>query len=272
VHLHITCCRTFTHTYGDEMDPLEQVVLKGGCILARMGGVLVFAPFLGSSTISIRIKVGLALGVTVLLYPIYNAGIPTISDPGAWAVITVGEMIIGLLIGLSASLVFEGMQLAGQIIGGQMGFSLVNIIDPQTQVDTPVMGAFQQTIGILIFLQLDVHHSILRAVARSLQYLPVGHFTLSSAVTGQFLQAAGALWIIGIRIAGPVLAATLLVDVALGFLAKASPSFPALVIGLSLKTIVGLVILSSAIAFWPNILGRQFEAAMSWSEKLLKLQ
>lgn len=253
------------------MGDLEQILLKGGCILARMGGVLVFAPFLGNSAIPVRVKAGFALAVTILLFPVYTSGAPAITNPGAWAVVVGGETIIGLLIGLSATLVFEGMQLAGQIVGGQMGFSLVNIIDPQTQVDTPVMGAFQQTIGMLIFLQLDVHHSILRALARSLQFLPVGHFTLTFALTGQFLQAAGAIWIVGIRIAGPVLAATLLVDVALGFLAKASPSFPALVVGLSLKTIVGLVVLCSAIVFWPSILGKQFEAAMRWSEKLLNL-
>lgn len=253
------------------MGDIEQIVIKGGCILARMGGVLVFAPFLGNNAIPVRVKAGLAVAVTVLLFPVYAPTIPAIRDPEGWAVVCFGEMMIGLLIGLSAALVFEGMQLAGQIVGGQMGFSLVNIIDPQTQVDTPVMGAFQQTIGMLIFLQLDVHHSILRALARSLQFLPLGKFTLTSALTGQFLQAAGAMWILGIRIAGPVLAATLLVDVALGFLAKASPSFPALVIGLSLKTVIGLVVLTSAIAFWPNILGKQFEAAMRWNEKLLGL-
>jgi flagellar biosynthesis protein FliR len=254
------------------MSDVEQLVMKGGCILARMGGVLVFAPFLGNSAIPARVKAGFAIAVTVLLFPLYQSGIPAISTPGTWVVITGGEMMIGLLIGLSSALVFEGMQLAGQIVGGQMGFSLANIIDPQTQVDTPVMGAFQQTIAMLIFLQLDIHHSILRALARSLQFLPVGQFTLTSPLTAQFLQAAGAIWILGLRIAGPVLAATLLVDVALGFLAKASPSFPALVIGLSLKTIVGLVVLTSAIVFWPNILGRQFEAVMRWSEKLLNLQ
>lgn len=80
------------------------------------------------------------------------------------------------------------------------------------------------------------------------------------------------MWVLGVRIAAPVLAATLLTDIALGFLSKASPNFPALVVGLSVKSIVGLVVLASGLMFLPGVLERHFEVALRWTESLLNLR
>lgn len=254
------------------MGELEQLVGQVGCLGARMSGALIFAPFLGSNSIPPRIKAGLALALTALLYPAYASHMPSIGDAGGWAAVIVSEVVVGLLIGLGANLVFEALQVAGHVIGMQMGFSLVNIIDPQSQVETPVLGMFHHTIGLLIFLQLNVHHALLRSLGRSLEFMPPGAFVLNASATGQFLKLSTVMWVLGVRIAAPVLAATLLTDIALGFLSKASPNFPALVVGLSVKSIVGLVVLASGLMFLPGVLERHFEVALRWTESLLNLR
>ena len=145
---------------------LEELVLAVTVVGARVSGLLVFAPFLGSNVIAPRVKVGMVVLLTAVLYPVCapRVAAPTVS--GAAAVV-VSESLIGLLLGLVIQFVFEATQFAGQVMGMQVGFGLVNIMDPNTQVDTPVLAVFSQTIAMLIFLELGVHRWIVRAPASS---------------------------------------------------------------------------------------------------------
>ncbi|MBZ5706033.1 MAG: flagellar biosynthetic protein FliR [Acidobacteriia bacterium] len=236
----------------------------------RIGGVMVFSPFLGSLSVPMQVKAGLTLALTALLYPAY--AFPRIeSSLLGWTRIALGEAVIGLLLGLTLNFILEAAQFAGQMIGMQMGFSLVNILDPQTQVDTPVLSIFSQLVALLIFLQLDVHHWLLRGLAASFSYLPPGAAWPKLGLTAGVLQAAGSLWLVGLQIAAPVVAATLLADIALGFLGKASPQLPVLFFGLSIKSLLGLVVLVGTLALWPRVFERQFSAAIAAGEHLLHL-
>jgi flagellar biosynthetic protein FliR len=178
---------------------------------------------------------------------------------------------VGLLLGLSLQFIMEAAQMAGQILGVQAGFSLVSILDPQTQADSPVISTFIQLITLLIFLELNVHHWLLRGVAASFAYLPPGSVVLNLGVTTALLRAAGAIWLVGLQIAAPVLVATLLIDVTLGFLAKSSPQIPVLFLGLSVKTVVALTILAGTLIFWPRLFEHHFAAGISQGERLLHL-
>jgi flagellar biosynthesis protein FliR len=137
-----------------------------------------------------------------------------------WPMMVFSELLIGVALGVATNIVFDGVQMAGQVLSVQMGYSLVNILDPQTQVESTVVATFHQTIAMLIFLRLNVHFWILRALARSFDYLPPasGHF--GAAFTTAALQAGAECFAIGIQIAAPVLSATLLADIALGLLGQ----------------------------------------------------
>ena len=91
-----------------------------------------------------------------------------------WVEVVSAEVVTGLLLGLAVQFVMEGAQMAGHIMGVQAGYSLVTLLDPQTQADTPVLATFQQLLAVLIFLQLNVHHWLLRGLAASFAYLPPG--------------------------------------------------------------------------------------------------
>jgi len=254
------------------MEPLhlESVLTAALFIGLRISSLLVFAPFLSSQSIPAQVKAGLAVALTALLYPVYR---PAPVETGAlgWMGVVGGEVMIGLLLGLAVQLVVEGAQMAGQLLGVQAGYSLVTLLDPQTQADMPVLSTFNQMVALLIFLQLDVHHWLLRGLAASFAYLPPGAaFSKLRAGTG-LLQAAGGIWLAGVQLAAPVLVATLLVDVTLGFLSKASPQMPVLFVGLSFKTAISLTLLAGSLILWPHIFERQFAAAISLGERLLHL-
>ncbi len=249
---------------------LEELVLAVSVVGARVSGLLVFAPFFGSNAIAPRIKVGMVVLLTAVLYPVCAPRVAPQTSSGVASVV-LSESLIGLLLGLAVQFVFEATQFAGQVMGMQVGFGLVNIIDPNTQVDTPVLAVFSQTIAMLIFLQLGVHRWIVRALASSFNYLPPGAAFASGAVVQELLRAAGGILLAGVQIAAPVLVATLLIDLVLGFLGKASPQLPVLFLGLSAKSMAGLLILAISLKYWPAILERYFTNAIHSAETLLHL-
>lgn len=247
----------------------EQLVMGISAVGARVSGLLVFTPFLGSSAIAPRVKIGIVVLLTMVLYPVCGAALNLTAAGTVRVVLT--ESIVGLLLGLAVQFVFEAAQFAGQVMGMQVGFGLVNIIDPNTQVDTPVLAVFSQTIAMLVFLQVGVHRWIVRALASSFAYLPSGTPLVSGEASHQLLRAAGGILLAGLQIAAPVLLATLFIDLVLGFLGKASPQLPILFLGLSLKSMAGLLVLAVSLKYWPPIFERYFLNAVHSAEALLSL-
>lgn len=249
---------------------LHTVVLAVGSVGVRISGLLLFAPFFGSNAVAPRIKVGLVLVLTALLYPVCGAGRMELTVWGLLRV-AVGELMVGLLIGLSAQMVFQAAQFAGHVMGVQVGYSLVNIMDPNSQVDTPVLSLFSETLVMLLFLGLGMHRCLLRGVAASFHYIPMGGMSLSGEMVHELLHAAGGIWLAGVQVAAPLLLTTILADVMLGFLGKASPQLPVLFLGISVKSMAGLLALAAALKYWPGMFEQYFQQAVSGTERLLRL-
>jgi flagellar biosynthesis protein FliR len=236
----------------------------------RISGLMLFAPFFGSMAIPPRVKAMLVILITAVIYPTYAARV-TATTLSQWIFLVGSELVIGIALGVATNFVFDAALMAGQVLSVQMGYSLVNILDPQTRVDTTVVSVFHQTMAMLIFLQLDVHHWILRAIGNSFAYMPPGSVTINGSFVTALLHGAASVLGVGVQIAAPVLAATLVADVALGLLGKASPQMPLLLLGPALKSIAGLLILTAAMAYWPGFLERRFAISVQYAERLLHL-
>jgi flagellar biosynthesis protein FliR len=252
---------------------LDQLLAAAVFIGARVSGLMVFCPFLGSAAIPAPLKAALTLLITALLYPLGGAHTPLALDLSSWqwAGAALGEVIIGLVLGLAANFLLEAPTLAGQVLGVQMGYSLAALFDPQTQAETPVLAQFHQLAALLIFLEFDVHHWLLRAVVASFSYLPAGAEFAGLGLANGLLHAAGGIFLVGVQIAAPALVATLIADVALGFLGKASPQMPVLFIGLAVKNLLGLSVLVAVITYWPRSFSEGFAASIATAERLLHL-
>jgi flagellar biosynthetic protein FliR len=249
---------------------LHQMITAFLTITVRLSGLMLFAPFFGSMSIPPRIKAGLVVALSILLYPTLSPTM-TVRDLSDWPGLVFGELLTGAALGIATNLVFDAVQMAGQVLSVQMGYSLVNILDPQTQVDSTVMALFHQTIAMLIFLRLDVHLWLLRAVGRSFALLPPGSVHLSSAFTLAALHAGGQVFALGVQIAAPVLSATFLTDIVLGLLGKASPQAPLMLLGPAVKSLLGLAVLFVTLRYWPAMLDRFFMNSMQLSNQLLQL-
>ena len=236
----------------------------------RLTGIMLFAPFFGSIVIPARVKAVLVLSLTALLYPMVSAKLPTLSI-SQWPMMVFSELLIGVAFGVVTNIVFDGVQMAGQVLSVQMGYSLVSILDPQTLAESTVVATFHQTMAMLIFLRLNVHFWILRALARSFDYLPPasGHFGGPFALAT--LEAGAGVFAIGVQIAAPVLSATLFADIAMGLMGKASPQLPLMLLGPAVKSVLGLLILISALKYWPDLFEHMFLNSIHSADHLLHL-
>jgi len=250
--------------------PIEQTLAVWMIAGARVSGLLIVSPFLGSAAVPARIKVGLAFLFTLFMAPLVPAPRAALAAPEL-SVLLFGEFVIGFLLGFTLQLIFEAGQIAGQVCGVQMGYALASVINPDSQADSAVLATFYELILLLLFIQLGVPHWLLRGLGRSFEYLPPGHLSMTWPAVHALLEFAAGMFVAGLQIAAPVLVASLFTDVALGFVGKASPQLPVLFVGISLKNLLGLALLCGAVAFWPRFFDARFGRALDASERILRL-
>ena len=250
--------------------PLLAIISGVLTISVRLTGLMLFAPFFGSVAIPTRVKAILVLAITLLLYPTVGHDIGPYSL-AQWPLLIFMEFLIGVGMGIATNIVFEAVQMAGQVLGVQMGYSLVNILDPQTQVDTTVIALFYQSIVMLLFLRMDVHYWLLRAIGNSFVYMPLGTTHLSSLFTMAVLKMGGEIFGLGVQIAAPVLSATLVADIVLGLLGKASPQLPLMLLGPAIKSLLGITILIATLKYWPDLFRGLFLSTLANGERILHL-
>jgi flagellar biosynthetic protein FliR len=226
-------------------------------LLARLGGLMVFAPFFSGGMAAPIIRVVLAVSFTVALFPLLENQLPRTDDFETFFFVLCGELLVGMLLGLVGRLFLASLEIAGQVMGFQMGFAVIKVIDPQTQSESPVMSILQNIIGILIFLSINGHHWFVEAIVDSYQIVGNG-VSLSGAVQAHLIRSAGEMFVLGMKIAAPIVVVLLIVDILLGIVGRAAPQLHILVVGLPAKSLMGFVFLAATIHTSIPFLGRHF--------------
>jgi flagellar biosynthetic protein FliR len=218
------------------------------CLVARSGGFLTTAPFLSSRNIQASLRGFMSVLLALLFLPLFTVENALFTENGwAFALILLRDVGLGLVLGYAANIVFSCFQVAGQIIDRQIGFGMVNIVDPQSGQQVPLVGNFLSLMAMLIFLAFDGHHFLLHALWSSWRLIPPGGGWNSSNLVWEVLRAITVMFIAGIEIATPILGALLLADLALAVLARTMPQLNIFVVGLPLKSLLGLFTLALSI-------------------------
>lgn len=211
-------------------------------VLARVAGLMIFAPFLGSPGIPALIRVALSVGLSLALFPVVQDKVPAVAiDSMALLPILAGELVMGIALGLVGQLFASALQVAGHLIGFQMGFGIINIIDPQTQVESSVISLFQNLVGILVFLAIDAHHWFIQAITDSYDIVGPQAIRHSAALTNEMIRLGGQMFVVGFKLAAPVVIVLIIVDIVLGIIGRAAPQIHILIVGMPLKTLAGFV-------------------------------
>lgn len=200
-----------------------------------------------------QLRVALALATAVAVLPLFD--LPSLpSTLAGLAPIALRELLVGMLIGFIASLALSAIQFAGQLLDINMGLAMVNVLDPMTNTQVPIMGNFLHLIAMLIFLSINGHHMLLRALMDSYALVPVGTAVLSDALSHSLIEVAANLFVVGLKVAAPVLGALFLTTVALGLLNRAVPQMNVFVIGLPVQLAVGVFMLMVALPLYVSFL------------------
>lgn len=236
-------------------------------VMIRLSGLMVFAPVFSSAAISPRLKAGFVIAMTLLLAPAVAA------VPGARPTLDftaiLGELGVGLVFGLSLSLINEVLVFAGALLGMQFSFSLVNLMDPNSKVETPVLGQMLGWLGVLVVIGAGLDRSLIAGVVRSFCAVPVGRAVIEAKTGSALLFMASGIFAAGLQLAAPVIAAALVVEVTIALVVRLSPQLPAMVVSVPLKTMVSYVVLVASLAVWPTWIERHFTALLDTAGKLV---
>lgn len=206
----------------------------------RILAMLATAPVFDNRTVQRRTRVGLAALIAILMMPLLPPP-PVFSSAQAIPVL-IQQILIGVAMGFSMRLVFAAFEMAGDLLGLQMGLAFAQFIDPARGTQTPLIGSFLGVLAMLTFLVIDGHLLVIAAVVQSFELIPIS--ANLAVVNSQSIAMAGSImFMLALQISLPVMAAVLISNIVLGILARAAPQLNVMSIGFSITIGVGLWIL-----------------------------
>jgi flagellar biosynthetic protein FliR len=226
-------------------------------VFVRLGGIFFISPFFGNKQIPINVKIVLTLSISLLILPIIPVTINGFNgDLLEILFVVMKEVSLGAIIGFGSLLLFMAMQIAGQIIGFQMGFAIVNVIDPATQNQVSIIGEFKYLISIMIYLAIDGHHFLLSAITQSFTLVPPGTITFNVASADLMIRMSAEVFVIAIKIAAPAMVTLFLTSLSLGIIARTVPQMNVFIVGFPLKIAAGLLILAAGLPYFGSMFSK----------------
>lgn len=241
-------------------------------ILLRVTVLLFLSPIFGSNLVPIQVKAAMSLVFALMLTPVVNIDAPALPDDVlSYIPIIAGEVFVGMAIGLTMRMILEGVQMAGQYIGYQMGMAIVNVIDPQTGSQSSVLSQIAYILALIIFLSVNGHYIVIKALVESFELIPIGRPIISEPVIQEIMKNMAGLFIIAVKIAAPTLAVLFGVKVAMGIVAKAVPQMNVLFVGMPLYIIVGMMVFGFSLSFFVPVFGKELVSLENSVLKLINL-
>jgi len=213
-------------------------------VFGRMSAMMVTMPILGYSTVPVRVRVLIAFVFTLIVAPMlvdgfdktYTTFLPLAIDMGR-------EILLGLMLGYGARMIFEAFAVAGSFIGYQMGMAIMNVFDPTTQEQTPIIGNFWLLIIVIFFLVTNSHYYLVGTLFQNFKMIKLAGMTFHASAGQAFVNGGTMIYELALRFAAPTMFFLLMIDVALAFMARVMPQLNIFFISLPLKIGAGIILL-----------------------------
>ena len=209
----------------------------------RIGAFVMVMPVLGGVFVPTTVRLLLALALTIEIAPVLPGSPPLdlMSLPGLMMIAR--ELLVGVAIGFIVQLVFDAIALGGQVISMSMGLGFAVLVDSQRGINIPVLGQLFMMLGMLIFLSLDGHLTMIRLLVDSFQLLPVTAGGLSQMALGGLLQWSGQVFVVAAKIALPAITALVIVNLSFGVMSRAAPTLNLFAVGFPVAMLLGFVVI-----------------------------
>ncbi len=222
-------------------------------IIVRIASFIYIAPFFGQTNTPQRIKLGLALFLSFIVYNLLPEQTYQYDTTLEYAGLIVKEAITGTLIGFSAYICGLVVIFSGYLIDMEIGLSMATNFDPQMGGQVSISGQLYRYLFLLISLATGMHWYLLSALVDSFTVVPLGGMNPRLSLIGTMIDFIGEYFILGFRIALPVFASSLVVNIILGIMTKIAPQMHMFSIGIQLKVLTGLLVMLIAVSAIPNI-------------------
>jgi len=222
----------------------------------RIAGLLMTAPVIGTRTVPVRIRISIAVLITVVIFPVLPE-IRAIDPTSAEGVlISVQQVMIGISMGLCMRVVFVALELAGQAIGQLMGLMLASMVDPANGNQVPIIGQFYLLLATLLFLAVDGHLMMIHVLAESFNSMPIGSASMSANSAWEVLIWTGSILKTAVVIALPAIVSLLIVNLSFGVMTRSAPQLNIFAVGFPIMIILGvLIIFFNLSSFIPHMMG-----------------
>jgi flagellar biosynthetic protein FliR len=241
-------------------------------VFLRIGTILMTIPVFDSKTIPHLFKLALAFATSLVLFPLLKLH----PIPVAHSLFTLGigaarEILLGLTIGFSVKFIFAGVQLAGQLVGYQMGLAIAHVLDPAESLQIPLLAQFNNLVALLIFLSINAHYWFIRALTHSYRIVPPLSAHFDGSLMEQLVQLGGNVFVIAIQVGAPVIAVLLVTSAAFGLVARTVPQMNVFIVAMPLKIGVGLIFLGFSLPYFAAFLKKLFNGLGQHILMMLKL-
>lgn len=208
--------------------------------LTRVSLVVFLLPFFAGDYIPMLVKAALALVLTMAIWP-HLSFLGSLFPAHPWniGIMVLGEMILGLVMGMCVYFIFAGIQIGGEIMGFQMGFTMMTLADPTSGNQASITSNILHMVTLLVFITMNGHLHLLRALADSFALVPPGGIHIGGALTGDVLTLSAGMFTLAVKIAAPVIAALFMVELTLALMGRAAPQMNLLTMGFPIKIAVG---------------------------------
>ena len=208
--------------------------------MMRVSIVMFMLPVFSTNNIPVLVKAAVTMVFTVAVWPHLSLSGSLMPDhPFDLAIMALGEVFMGLVLGMAVNFLFMGIQSGGELLGFQMGFTMINFADPITGNQTGATAFFLWMVSLLTFLTLDGHLYMIKGFAQSFAIVPPGALFIGENLLWEVLELSSQVFVLALQIAAPVMVALFMVEVALGLVARTSPQIHIMEFGFPIKIGVG---------------------------------
>jgi flagellar biosynthetic protein FliR len=247
---------------------IDMAWLMGTLLLsARVAGATMLTPMFGPTQIPGPVRALIALGLAAFLVLAAPVAVTPIQTSTDLAIATLGELVLGASLAFGFLVAYAATQIAGRVLDIQLGYSAAAVLNPTTQTPAPLLGTVFGMAAVAVFLSMDGHHVLLRALALSLEHYPPGRLAFDLDIS-EHLGFSAAMFTFGLALAAPVMLTLLLADIALAVMARSMPQLNVFVLSFSVKIVLGLIGLAFSIKFAGGVITALFESTWRFWEQV----
>jgi flagellar biosynthetic protein FliR len=251
----------------------ERLLAVGFLVLARWLPLTTLAPFFAARAMPMSARIGIALVLSAVVYPAASAAAgPLPLSTLSLSALLVREVLVGALLGLLVAIPLRALEAAGRLVDTARGARMAEVLATPTNVRASPLGAFLLLLGVTLFMTVDGHVLVIRAVGESYRTLPVGAELGPEAparVASLAIHLTARFFAVALGLAAPVLAAAVLLDLALGIAGRVAPQLPLYFLGLPVKALGGVLLVLLSLPLMLVLLGELYRLVLRTVDAVL---